>query len=854
MDKPIDKYNEPERYFLDNLDRALEEGWIVPYHQPLIRASSGRISDEEAFARWEDPDGRVFTASDFVPVLDKEKLTYKLDLYMVDEILEKQKGQSEHGYFMVPESINLSRSDFDSCDMVSEIVKRIDAVGVPREMLSIELSEDVISSDVDFMKIQVERFQKEGLRVWMDDYGSGHTSMLILLKIRFNLLKIDKIFVDQISGNDTGKIILTELMRTALALGMDTVAEGVETQEQADFLKEIGCTRLQGYYYQEPASLATIIAGNQHGSMIGFENPAESDYYNLLSSVSLYDLSISQQDTSSLGNYFDTLPMAIFSLNDSEATLIRCNKNFREFTEKNDLNIKQNSPLLFEQFKPGVGYYSFNSVRHCANDGKRRIIDDRLNDGRSIQLFIRRLAVNPVTGASAVGVVILSISDGMTDESLTYNYVARALSSDYIKLYYADMDTGLYTEYSSHGAQRDITMERHGEEFFNLDRESFDLDIPPEDKEQFKKEFTKKHIEKCLENDGAFSSVTKVILDGNLVFVNVKAVKARGSGNHIIVGINNIDAQMKAHEALERAREERLIYSRIGALMGNYIYIYSVDPVTLHYNKYNPSGIRSDLGIGDEGDDFFGDIIARVPFGIYPEDIDFFLSVFTEENIMSEIKENGFFEITHRLNIKGQPIYVTMRATIVTEEDADKLIVGIFNIDEQIKREQSYEKRLSIAQIKANVDDLTGVKNKHAYIETEQKVNKLISKGKMTSFAIAVFDLNGLKEINDTLGHQAGDKFIKKGSDTICRFFKHSPVFRVGGDEFVAIVTGYDYLNIDSIMTRFRKHNIKNKLKGDVVIAAGLSRFSGDRNMAVVFNRADEEMYINKRELKASHT
>jgi diguanylate cyclase (GGDEF)-like protein len=850
LDNPRDNYTETEQYFINNLDRALEEGWIIAYHQPLIRAASGRISDEEAFARWEDPDGRVFAATDFVPVLDREKLTYKLDLYMADVILEKLKSQAEHGFFMVPESINLSRSDFDSCDMVSAIVKKIDDAGIPRKMLSIELSEDVISSDVDFMKVQVERFQKEGLRVWMDDYGSGHTSMLILLKIRFNLLKIDKVFVDQISVNDTGRIILTELMRTALALGMDTVAEGVETQEQVDFLKEIGCTRLQGYYYQEPASLAAIIEGNQQGSRIGFENPEESDYYNLLSSASLYDLSISQQDTSSLGNYFDTLPMAIFSLDDDSATLIRCNKNFREFSEKNHMRMKQDASLSFDKIKPGVGYYSFNSVRHCAMDGKRRIIDDRLEDGRSIQLFIRRLAVNPVTGACAVGVVILSVSDGMSDESLTYNYVARALSTDYIKLYYADMDTGLYTEYSSHGDQRDITMERHGDNFFDMNKKEFDLDIPPEDKVQFMKEFTKERLEMSLENDGTFSLVTRVILDEKPVFVNVKAVKVSGNGNHIIVGLSNIDAQMKAHEALERAREERLIYSRIGALMGNYIYIYSVDPVTLHYTKYNPSGIVSDLGIGDEGDNFFDDIIARVPFGIYPEDVGFFLSVFTEENMMSEIEENGFFENTHRLNIKGEPVYVTMRATIVREGNAQKLIVGIFNIDEQIKREQSYEKRLSIAQIKANVDDLTGVKNKHAYTETEQKINKLISKSKMTSFAVAVFDLNGLKEINDTQGHQAGDRFIKKGSDTICRFFKHSPVFRVGGDEFVAIVTGYDYLNIDSIMSRFRKHNIKNKLKGDVVIAAGLSRFSGDRNVATVFNRADEEMYINKRELK----
>ena len=117
-------------------------------------------------------------------------------------------------------------------------------------------------------------------------------------------------------------------------------------------------------------------------------------------------------------------------------------------------------------------------------------------------------------------------------------------------------------------------------------------------------------------------------------------------------------------------------------------------------------------------------------------------------------------------------------------------------------------------------------------------------------FAIAVFDLNGLKEVNDTLGHQAGDKFIIKGCNIICRIFKHSPVYRVGGDEFVAVVQGYDYINLAALMDKLQKHNEKNKLKGDVVIAAGASRYHEDGRVAPVFERADEAMYKNKRELK----
>ncbi len=115
---------------------------------------------------------------------------------------------------------------------------------------------------------------------------------------------------------------------------------------------------------------------------------------------------------------------------------------------------------------------------------------------------------------------------------------------------------------------------------------------------------------------------------------------------------------------------------------------------------------------------------------------------------------------------------------------------------------------------------------------------------------MGVFDLNGLKQVNDTYGHQEGDRFIKKGCEIICRIFKHSPVFRVGGDEFAVIAQGYDYLNIDSLMLRLRKQNIKNQIRKDVVIAGGFSRYMGGEKVADVYKRADEEMYKNKKELK----
>ena len=110
-------------------------------------------------------------------------------------------------------------------------------------------------------------------------------------------------------------------------------------------------------------------------------------------------------------------------------------------------------------------------------------------------------------------------------------------------------------------------------------------------------------------------------------------------------------------------------------------------------------------------------------------------------------------------------------------------------------------------------------------------MDALISQKKKTTFAVAVFDINDLKQVNDLYGHQAGDKYIKDGCAIICNTFKHSPVFRIGGDEFAVVIQGSDYKNIDSIMQDFHVANLQRKNDGDVVIAAGAAKFDHDANV-----------------------
>ena len=193
--------------------------------------------------------------------------------------------------------------------------------------------------------------------------------------------------------------------------------------------------------------------------------------------------------------------------------------------------------------------------------------------------------------------------------------------------------------------------------------------------------------------------------------------------------------------------------------------------------------------------------------------------------------------------MNGKPRYVQLKAALVEEKDGARLIVGISDIDAQVRHEEEYVKNLAQARIEASVDALTGVKNRHAYLMAEERLNTQIATGQVSEFAVVVLDVNDLKTVNDTEGHEAGDQFIQSACKIICNTFKHSPVFRVGGDEFAVIAQGQDYGRIGELVRQMSDHNAQALQTGGAVISCGMARREKDESVAPVFERADQEMY-----------
>jgi hypothetical protein len=515
----------------------------------------------------------------------------------------------------------------------------------------------------------------------MDDFGSGYSSLDLLQSIRFRLIKFDMRFMQSFNEGDNGKIILTELTRMATALGFETVCEGVETEEQVRFLQEIGCTKLQGFFYCRPIPLETILERYEKQIQIGFENPEESAYYDTLGKVNLYDLgAIANDDSDSFHNYFDTIPMAIVEITGEHVRYTRTNRAYRDFMGR-----KYGLLLTDEQTPDGgtadAAEADFRSrLLQCCREGGRAFLDEKLPDNTSVHAFIRKLAVNPVTGTVAVGIAVLSIMEN--NDGTSYEEIAHALAADYFNLFYVDLETEEFIEYTSAVGEENLVTERRGKDFFAKSREDAMKYLYEEDREGFVAEFNKENVVHVLDVQGTFTTSYRLMQGGVPTYVNMKVRRIGRDGRHVVVGVSNIDAQMREQKALDQIRQHQKAYSRMTALSGDFICMYTVDPKTWRYVEFSATEDYSGLGLAREGEDFFRRSQENAEQVVAPECLPEYRRVFTEENVMRDIRETGFFRMSYELLIGGVPRKVGLRATMVQESDGEKLIMGVKYIDE----------------------------------------------------------------------------------------------------------------------------------------------------------------------------
>lgn len=432
-----------------------------------------------------------------------------------------------------------------------------------------------------------------------------------------------------------------------------------------------------------------------------------------------------------------------------------------------------------------------------------------------------------------------------------FAHIAMSLARGYTDLFYVNMQTDAYIEYHTDEESGVLTEARRGTDFFESCKREVKLYVHPEDQAAFINAMNRRFLTETLNRTHVFEMIYRRIKNSASFYVRMKVSRMEDDSRYIVIGVTNIDEQMRQRQEEERMKEERATYERIHALTGNFIAIYVVDPQTDHYREFGSAdGYDVRFGQSKEGERFFDTARESALVHNYPLDMELFLSVFTKENVMAEIQRSGIFTLSYRLMINGKPNFVQIKAAMVDEPQGAYLIVGINDIDAQVRQEEEYGRRLAQAQKQASIDALTGVKNRHAYLEAEARMDRQIAAHSQPPFAIVMLDVNDLKKVNDTSGHQAGDQYLRDACKIICDTFKRSPVFRVGGDEFAVICQGSDYACIDELIEKLDDHNQGASRAGGIMIACGVARYEDDACVSAVFERADHSMYEKKKALK----
>ena len=950
--------------------------------------------------RWRHPARGLISPGDFIPLFEANGLIEELDKYVWQETAERLRDWKKRFGFCVPVSVNVSRIDMLAPGLFDTLRQLLEQYGLePRELL-LEITESAYTQDSGRIIETVNRLRGFGFRVEMDDFGTGYSSLNMISGLPIDALKLDMQFVRGAFSRKRDTRMLEVIIEIADYLAVPVIAEGVETEEQLNALKAMGCDLVQGFYFSRPLPAAEYErflterrdlpggaalperAGKHsgerggelsfgkvaHALSSGYESiyyvDLTSDHYVEFSSQGKYeDLKIESSGADFFADTRRNIPRVVYE-GDRERVMAAMRKD----TLLSHIPGTEPFSILYRLMIDGQPlYYSLKAVRAGTYDRNHMVVGVRNVD-------------KEISGARRIGE-----QSGFTPD---FTGLAKALSRDIESVYYVDVSTGGYLSYSSDGAYSLLEMDNSGTDFFSDCQRDIQKVVYSEDWEKVANALDRKTLLAALESRKSFSMDYRLMIEGKPTYYRMKAIPAEtGSFRHFIVGVSNVDAQIAEEQRIMAERQNLQSFGRIAqALAQDYFSIYYVDVETDYFIEFSASDDFSTIGIEKRGEDFFNLSRRNMKRFVHEEDIPDFLTIFTKENILRELDAHGSFNHTYRMLIGGEPQYVMMKVsrlderhivigtsninaevqqrktalvnsgvaqalssdyflifyvdtetdryieyradgtggTMNAEENGENffqvsmknmigrvdaeglerirpvlekesllkllnesvsctvdycllmdgaptyvhmkasrmqdrsdphIVIGLRNIDAQVRREHEQAMALRKATELASRDALTGVKSKSVFVDAELQWDERIRTESELTFGIAMFDLNGLKEVNDTQGHAAGDNYIRSASAAICEIFHHSPVYRIGGDEFAAILSGTDYENREILAESFLAGNPERAANGEAVVACGIAiyRPGEDNRFQDVFERADAKMYENKKKIKEKY-
>ena len=329
-----------EQEMLACFDDAVNFGHIYVTYQPKINHATGRMIGAEALMRWSHPVYGMQYPSDFIPVLEKNDLIYRADLLVFESVCRFLRECLDEDVLPVPVSVNMSRYDIYRNDYVDEIEKLRVKYDIPVKYLHVEVTETSAIGGMELVSGVLKQLHEYGYIVEMDDFGSGYSSLNVLKDLAVDVIKLDMRFLSGSIGGRGGTII-SAIVQMAKWLGTPVIAEGVETMEQADYMKSVGCKYVQGYLYSRPVTkdeFKVKLGQLEHEPMI----PA-LDLIKTMDAGKFWDPT--SMETLIFNNFVGGA--VIFTYQDGKAEILRVNK---KYVKEIGMNMLENEILNSDPF------------------------------------------------------------------------------------------------------------------------------------------------------------------------------------------------------------------------------------------------------------------------------------------------------------------------------------------------------------------------------------------------------------------------------------------------------------------------------------------------------------------------
>ena len=239
---------------LSTIDSAITNGELIPYYQPKINSETGKVSGAEALVRWKKPDGTIIQPDQFVPIIERSGQIIAVDYFMYKEVFKFIHDRIQQRLNVVPISINVSRQHFKKLDIINYVKKLLDEYKIPPQFIEFEITETVCMADTAKAMKFIRTFHEMGFKVSMDDFGSGYSSLYLLSELPIDIIKMDKCFLQTEDLHQKERVIISNIINMTHQLDITALCEGVETSQQSEFLKSVGCDIQQGFYFSRPVT------------------------------------------------------------------------------------------------------------------------------------------------------------------------------------------------------------------------------------------------------------------------------------------------------------------------------------------------------------------------------------------------------------------------------------------------------------------------------------------------------------------------------------------------------------------------------------------------------------------------